>query len=101
MLTIRRTAAMAVFIALAAAVTPLTANAVGPNGSAGFSPSPVGPPTGSYLHSCRNESLSDNRLSASCRNNSGRFQLTALTLSNCVDGSDISNNNGQLQCSKR
>jgi|SRR6516162_5123957 hypothetical protein len=84
MITTHCTAVLAGLLALTAAfMTPLSAGAA---------------PAGTYLQSCRDISLSDNNLSASCRNEAGSFQLTGLDLSTCVSGSDIGNNNGQLQC---
>jgi hypothetical protein len=59
----------------------------------------IGVPSGSYINSCEFISLSGNILSANCANfDATIFPFTQLNLGTCGSGSDISNNNGQLQC---
>ena len=59
----------------------------------------IGAPAGSYINSCEFISISGNNLSANCANfDASVFPFTELDLGTCVSGSDISNNNGELQC---
>ena len=55
-------------------------------------------PLGSYRQSCENRSITGNTLKARCKDEGGAYQQASLDLSSCVPGSDIANNNGQLQC---
>ena len=55
------------------------------------------PPFGSYQQSCRNVTVTDQALNASCRDNQGRFQQTSINLRTCRRA-DIANINGRLIC---
>jgi len=65
---------------------------------AGFSGVPSGSYLQSYLQSCEFVSFSGNNLSANCLSLAGALPFTLLITGSCAAGSDIANNNGQLQC---
>ena len=65
---------------------------------AGFSGVPSGSYLQSYLQSCEFVSFSGNNLSANCLSLAGALPFTSLNTGSCAAGSDIANNNGQLQC---
>jgi hypothetical protein len=56
-------------------------------------------PEGSYQQSCRNFAASHGTLSAECKNTKGDWNNTQLSDYRSCSG-DISNNNGQLTCTK-
>lgn len=61
---------------------------------------PVSTPPGTYQQTCVFASfLGNNSLQALCQDRNGNMDLATLDLGICVAGSDIGNNNGQLQCS--
>lgn len=54
-------------------------------------------PSGSYTNSCRNASERGGTLYAECRDSSGRYRSTSLSLRGC--SGDIANSGGNLYCS--
>ena len=57
-------------------------------------------PGGSYLHSCRDVNMRGNRLVATCRNERGRWNRTALNnVGRCAGG--VANADGRLVCGTR
>jgi hypothetical protein len=58
-----------------------------------------GVPPGTYTQTCNSAFMLDAfTLQANCRQFNGGFETSALDLRTCAGGSDISNNNGFLQC---
>ena len=59
------------------------------------------PPAGSYTQTCNAISMLDPfTLTGNCQQENGGFEQSALDLRACAGGSDISNNNGILQCAE-
>jgi hypothetical protein len=63
------------------------------------------PPFGSYQQTCSNLSTTNGVLTASCKDAQGAIQQNLFPWNQsgglqCAIGSDIENNNGQLQCSR-
>lgn len=54
-------------------------------------------PSGSYRNSCSNISMRGDTLRASCTADNGQSMRSSLDVRDC-NGTDISNNNGQLTC---
>jgi hypothetical protein len=63
-------------------------------------PPALAQPPGTYLRSCRDISMRNDSLTATCRTRDGNWQRTRLNrVRGCVG--DIGNNDGQLICDRR